>query len=192
MPFGVDAIPLTIPWSTLEPGSGGFDPAIVALLNEGMTFYRGAGLHVMLSIPAIDTVANLVPSDLAGDALDSPAVTARAQAMVAEVLAQCGTELEYLVLSNEVDINLADGSPTWAQLDALTAAEVAKVKALRPDVQTGISVTSSALSSTAPNGSAVSALDANDVAFVTYYGPAISAAHRPRGSRPTCRRSSAP
>src|ERR1700733_2304290 len=141
-PFGVDAIPLTIPWSTIEPGSGGYDMAVVTLLNDGMTFYRSQGLHVVLSIPAIDTVSNLVPSDLAGDALDSTAVTTRAQAMVTEVLAQCGSELEYLVLSNEVDVNLADGSPTWAQLDALTAAELATVKTLRPDVQSGISVTS--------------------------------------------------
>jgi hypothetical protein len=169
MPFGVDAIPLTIPWSTIEPGGSGYDMAIVTLLNDGMTFYRNQGLHVILSIPAIDTVSNLVPSDLAGDALDSTAVTTRAQAMVAEVLAQCGSELEYLVLSNEVDINLADGSPTWAQLNALTAAEVSKVKTLRPDVQTGISVTSSAVLASPPNGSAIAALEANDVAFLTYY-----------------------
>ncbi|HEX4453735.1 MAG TPA: hypothetical protein VH143_22850 [Kofleriaceae bacterium] len=168
-PFGVDAIPLTIPWSTIEPGGSGFDMSIVTLLDSGMTFYRSQGLHVILSIPAIDTVANLVPSDLAGDALDSTAVTTRAQAMVAEVLAHCGSELEYLVLSNEVDINLADGSPTWAQLDALTAAELAKVKALRPDVQSGISVTSNALVSSPPNGAAIAALEANDIAFVTYY-----------------------
>jgi hypothetical protein len=168
-PFGVDAIPLTIPWSTIEPGSGGYNMAVVTLLNDGMTFYRNQGLHVVLSIPAIDTVANLVPSDLAGDALDSTEVTTRAQAMVTEVLAQCGSELEYLVLSNEVDINLADGSPTWAQLDALTAAELATVKAQRPDVHSGISVTSNALLSSPPNGAAIAALEANDVAFVTYY-----------------------
>jgi hypothetical protein len=168
-PFGVDAIPLTIPWSTLEPGSGGYNMSVVTLLNDGMTFYRSQGLHVILSIPAIDTVENLVPSDLAGDALDSTAVTTRAQAMVTEVLAQCGSELEYLVLSNEVDINLADGSPTWAQLDALTAAELATVKTLRPDVQSGISVTSNSLVSSPPNGAAIAALEANDVAFVTYY-----------------------
>jgi hypothetical protein len=169
MPFGVDAIPLTIPWSTIEPGGSGYDPAVVEELNEGMTFYRSVGLHVMLSIPAVDTVAVLVPSDLGSDALDSPVVTARAQAMVSEVLAQCGSELEYLVLSNEVDINLADGSPTWAQLDTLTAAEVSQAHALRPDVATGVSVTSGALLSVPPNGSAVAALEANDVAFVTYY-----------------------
>jgi hypothetical protein len=169
MPFGVDAIPLTIPWSTIEPGGSGYDMAVVALLNEGMTYYRSLGLHVMLSIPAVDTVAVSIPSDLGSDALDSTEVTTRAQAMITEVLAQCGSELEYLVLSNEVDINLADGSPTWAQLDALTAAEVTKVKALRPDVQSGVSVTSSALLASPPNGSAVAALEANDVAFLTYY-----------------------
>jgi hypothetical protein len=168
-PFGIDAIPLTIPWSTIEPGSGGYNMAVITLLNDGMTFYRSQGLHVVLSIPAIDTVSNLVPSDLAGDALDSTAVTTRAQAMITEVLAQCGTELEYLVLSNEVDINLADGSPTWAQLDTFTAAEVTTVKSLRPDVKSGISVTSDALVSSPPNGAAIAALEANDVAFVTYY-----------------------
>ncbi len=169
MPFGVGVIPLTIPWSTLEPGGSGFDMATVNLLNAGMTYYRSVGLHVMLSVPAVDTVAVLIPSDLGSDSLDSPTVTARAQAMITEVLAQCGTELEYLVLSNEVDINLADGTPTWAQLDGLTAAEVERVHTIRPDVKTGVSVTSSSLLSSPPNADAVAALHANDVAFLTYY-----------------------
>jgi hypothetical protein len=166
-PFGVGVVTLTMPWSVIEPGSAGFDQDSVDLLAFGMSYYAMHGVKVMLSIPAIDTVANLVPSDLATMKLDSPMVIARAEAFVAEVLAQCHGELAYLVLSNEVDINLGDGSPTWSELDALTAAMAAKAHALRPDVKTGISVTASAL--LAPNADAIAALEANDLAFVTYY-----------------------
>src|SRR5882762_1004465 len=82
------------------------------------------GLHVMLSVPIVDTVATLLPSDLAaqGAKLDSPAVIARAEAMVTEVVSHSGSELAYFVLSNEVDINVADGEPTWAQVETLIAA----------------------------------------------------------------------
>jgi hypothetical protein len=167
--FGVGAIQLTIPWVALEPDGNGFDQNEVGLLQFGMSYYNQHGVHVVLSIPVVDTVGTFVPSDLAGQKLDSPAVIARAEAMVAEVLAQCGPELEYLVLSNEVDINLADGTPTWPELDTLIAAMAAKAHALRPDVATGISVTASSLLSTPPNLDAVTAIAANDVAFVTYY-----------------------
>jgi len=166
-PFGVGEIALTFPWSTLEPGSAGFDHDALSLLQFGMSYYAQHGVHVMLSIPVVDTVSVFVPSDLAGAKLDSPAVIARAEAFVTEVLAQCGGELDYLVFNNEVDINLADGTPTWTELDALTAAMATKAHALRPDVKTGISVTANALIT--PNANAQAALAANDVAFVTYY-----------------------
>jgi hypothetical protein len=160
-------VQLTIPWSALEPDGNGFNQDEVGLLQFGMSYYHQHGVHVLLSIPVVDTTAVYVPSDLAGQALDSPAVIARAEALVTEVLAQCGTELEYLVLSNEVDINLADGAPTWAQLDAMIAAMASKAHALRPDVKTGVSVTAGALLT--PDANAIAALAANDVAFVTYY-----------------------
>jgi len=167
--FGVGAIQLTIPWVALEPDGNGFDQNEVSLLQFGMSYYHQHGVHVLLSVPVVDTVGTFVPSDLAGQKLDSPAVIARAEAMVGEVLAQCGPELEYFVLSNEVDINLADGTPTWSELDTMIAAMAARAHALRPDVKTGVSVTAGSLLSSPPNADAVAALAANDVAFVTYY-----------------------
>jgi hypothetical protein len=166
-PFGVGVVTLTLPWSTLEPAGNGYDQDMIDLLQFGMSYYAMHGVHVLLSIPVVDTVSTFVPSDLATAKLDSPAVLARAEALVEKVLAQSGSELEYLVFNNEVDINLADGTPSWSELDALTAAMVAKAHALRPDVKTGISVTSNAL--TTPNANAIAALATNDVAFVTYY-----------------------
>jgi hypothetical protein len=168
-PFGVSAIQLTIPWGTLEPDGNGFDQNTVSLLQFGMSYYKMHGVHVVLSVPIVDTVGTFVPSDLAGAKLDSAAVVARAEAMIAKVLAQCGPELEYLVLSNEVDLNLADGTPTWAELAALVTALAAKAHALRPDVKTGVSVTAGALLSSPPNADAVAVLADSDVAFVTYY-----------------------
>jgi len=143
--FGVDAIQLTFPWVTFEPDGTGFKDEVLGFFEAGMTLYRNRSLHVVLSVPIIDTVATLVPSDLAGKRLDSPEVIARAEAAIAALLARSGSELAYLVLSNEVDIHLAQGAPTWAELDALTGALAAKVHQLRPDVRTGISVTAGSL-----------------------------------------------
>lgn len=168
-PFGISAVQLTLPWSALEPDGTGFDQSTVDLLKFGMSYYAQHHVHVVLSVPVVDTVATFVPSDLAGSKLDAPAVIARAEALVDKVLAQCGGELEYLVLSNEVDINLADGTPSWSELDALTAAMAARAKVLRPDVKTGVSVTAGALMSSPPDADAVAAIGAHDVAFVTYY-----------------------
>jgi hypothetical protein len=165
--FGASVIPLTFPWSTLEPDGQGFDANAVAFLNFGMGYYHDHGMRVVLSIPVVDTVSTFVPSDLVGQKLDSAAVIARAQAFVTEVLAQSGPELEYLVLSNEVDINLADGNPTWTELAALTSAMATTAHTLRPDVKTGVSVTASAVLGN--NVNALAALHASDVAFVTYY-----------------------
>jgi hypothetical protein len=165
--FGAGVIPLTFSWSTLEPSGQGFDANAVQLLQFGMGYYHDHGLRVVLSIPVVDTASTFVPSDLAGQKLNSAAVIARAQAFVTEVLAQSGPELEYLVLSNEVDINLADGDPTWTELAALTSAMATTAHALRPDVKTGVSVTASAVLSN--NVDAIAALDASDVAFVNYY-----------------------
>ena len=167
--FGVDAIQLTFPWVTFEPDGTGFKDEVLGFFEAGMTLYRNRSLHVVLSVPIIDTVATLVPSDLAGKRLDSPEVIARAEAAIAALLARSGSELAYLVLSNEVDIHLAQGAPTWAELDALTGALAAKVHQLRPDVRTGISVTAGSLARVPANPDVLAALAGHDVAFVTYY-----------------------
>lgn len=167
--FGVDSIQLTFPWTAFEPDGNGLDPQVMAFFEGGMTFYRGKGLQVLLSVPIVDTVATFVPSDLAGQPLDSPAVIARAEAMIAAVIARTGGELRYLVLSNEADINLGDGAPTWAELNALTAALAARVRAQRPDVKTGISITAESLIHVPVNSSAQAAVARHDIAFVTYY-----------------------
>jgi hypothetical protein len=167
--FGVDSIQLTFPWTAFEPDGHGFDDQVLGFFEGGMTFYRGKGLHVVLSVPVVDTVATFVPSDLAGKPLDAPEVIARAQVMIGEVLARSGSELDYLVLSNEVDINAGDGTPAWSEVDALTAALAAKVHLLRPDVHTGISISASALIHAPVNADAVAAIGKHEVGFVTYY-----------------------
>ncbi|MEZ4365047.1 MAG: hypothetical protein R2939_02025 [Kofleriaceae bacterium] len=173
-PLGVDTIQLTLPWSWLEPTAGAAD---YDLLAYGLGAYAERGLSVLLSIPIVDTVSTFVPADLDGVALDDPALIARAEAMIAEVLARAGDELAYLVLSNEVNINLdniADPTvraATWAALETLTDALAAKVEALAPAVKTGISVTSGALDpdSGRYSAAAAAAVDDDEVAFVTYY-----------------------
>src|SRR4051812_2047863 len=64
--FGVDAIQLTFPWTAFEPDGNGLDDQVLGFLDAGMAFYRDRHLHVLLSVPIVDTVATFVPSDLAG------------------------------------------------------------------------------------------------------------------------------
>lgn len=167
--IGAHGIQLTLPWSFLEPSEGTRD---LSLLQVGLQFYRDRGLTVVLSIPTVDTVSLLLPEDLrsrieAGTlTLDDPEVLGRYEAFLDAVLPLMGDEVRYLVMANEVDIHMS--SRPQAYRDAFTgffAAGLARVRAARPDIGAGLSVTY--------NGMADAPLQevarTGDAVFLTYY-----------------------
>lgn len=166
---GVGSVTLTLPWSVLEPDEGQLEGSTPAF---ALPFYRDQGVEVQMSIPIIDTVAAMLPADLAAGyaagalALDAPAIETRAKKMLDAVLASAGTELRYLDISNEVDIYLSGRPPEeWDALGRLMTALIAHVHGKHPAIQLGISVTFAGMSEA--RAAAITA--GHDVRFVTYY-----------------------
>lgn len=161
--IGVGAVQLTFPWSALEPTANAID---VSFLQFGMDFYRAQGVKVVLSIPTLDTVAKLVPPDLASTPMDDAQMIARFETLLDAVLAVCGTELEYLVIGNEVNI-LLDGAvqADWDAFEVFVNAGVAHAHSVTPGVLVGISLADKELPDTRVND----LVAGTDVFFGTYY-----------------------
>jgi hypothetical protein len=166
---GVGLTQLTMPWAVLEPTAGALD---VSFLAFGLGFYRSAGVGVLLSIPVVDTIEFLLPADLDASVengtlrLSDASVVARFEALLDALLAVAGTELDYLCLSNEVDIALGPKPDSvWSDLRVLLDAGIARIHAVRPDVQIGASATFGGLSD--PRLTILTRR--HDVRFMTYY-----------------------
>jgi hypothetical protein len=161
--IGASAVQLTFSWQGLEPTANQID---VSFLEFGMGYYRDQGVEVVLSIPTLDTVAKLVPPDLAGTPMDDAQMIARFATLLDEVLAVCGDELAYLVIGNEVNINL-DGAPPadWDAFKAFVDAGVAHVHSVKPGVPVGISLADGEL----PDARVNTLVSGTDVFFGTYY-----------------------
>jgi hypothetical protein len=161
--IGSSAVQITFPWRVLEPTAGQRD---LEFLTFAMGYYRDRNVTVLLSIPTIDTVEKMFPADLMALAMDDPAVIARLDSLLDDVLALSGVELTYLVIGNEVNIYLG-GRPQseWDAYENLVTAAVAHVNAVRPSVEAGLSVSFGGLSD-----ARLPALTAGtDVRYVTYY-----------------------
>ncbi|MFO0552256.1 MAG: hypothetical protein U0271_27970 [Polyangiaceae bacterium] len=166
---GVGATQLTLPWVVFEPDAGTHD---FSLSDFAIPYYADKGLSLLLSIPTVDTVARLVPQDLAA-ALESGAarwsdgdVIARFAAVLDGALASAGDKLDYLVVGNELDVFFASKTQAeWDEFAVFVGAAVDHVHASHPDILVGVSVTlAGVLDPRLP------ALTANsDVRFVTYY-----------------------
>lgn len=160
---GAGAVQLTFAWQALEPTANQID---VSYLAFGLSYYRDRGMQVVLSIPTLDTVAKLVPPDLASVPMDDAQMIARFATLLDEVLAVSGTELAYLIIGNEVNIHL-DGSAQadWDAFKTFVDAGVAHVHAAKPGVPVGISLHDGELPDTRVN----TLVSGTDVFFGTYY-----------------------
>ncbi len=162
---GANTVPLTMAWSTLEPTAGQMN---LAWLQMALDFYRSQGLVVMLSVPTIDTLSRLLPADLMHLPIDHPQVIARFETLVDQVLDVAGSETQFLILANEFDLYMQHhplDAGNWQGLESFVAAGVARVRARRPDVLAGASISSSNIGTAPIDGIVL----ASDALFATYY-----------------------
>jgi hypothetical protein len=146
MAIGVHGVTPTLPWSVLEPSPNQIDTTWAQAIN---LVYRPRGVEVMLTIPTIDTVSVLAPSDLAPAltagtlAFDDPSVIQRFQAVLAQLLADLdpSVKLPYLLVGNEVNIFLADKpDSTWLAYGKFIDAARTSIKSQRPETMVGVNI----------------------------------------------------
>jgi hypothetical protein len=177
MSIGVKGIPPTLSWSVLEPTPNKPETTWVSAMNS---VYVSRKVKVMLTIPTIDTVTLLVPTDLTqalelgpsggGLAWDDTYVKARFENLLNAVLdaADPNLDLPYLLVGNEVNVYLA-GKPdsVWQAYRGFIEAAKSVIQKKRPKTQVGVNV-----SYNGPKGAEakIAALNTNmDVCFVSYY-----------------------
>ena len=173
MTIGVKGIPPALPWSLLEPTPQSIDASWINALNLA---YAPRALHVMLTVPTIDTVSLLVPSDLSSGldsgalAFDDPSVIQRFQAVLDQVLktADPKLSLDYFVVGNEVNIYLATKPDAfWQSYKVFIDQARSFIQSKRPNTRVGINV---AFNGAASQKAKIQALMGNqDVCFVSYY-----------------------
>ncbi|MCC6899376.1 MAG: hypothetical protein IT377_10405 [Polyangiaceae bacterium] len=177
MGIGVRGIPPTLSWSVLEPTPNKPETTWVSAMNS---VYVSRKVDVMLTIPTIDTVSVLVPSDLTqalelgpgagGLAWDDTYVKARFENLLNAVLdaADPNLSLKYLLVGNEVNVYLAaKPDSVWQAYRGFIEAAKTVIQTKRPKAQVGVNV-----SFNGPKGldAKIAALNTNvDVCFVSYY-----------------------
>ncbi|MBN4059211.1 hypothetical protein JYT22_01005 [Endomicrobium sp. AH-315-J14] len=160
---GSSVIPLTLAWVVLEPTKGERD---LSTLSFAMDYYRDRDLTVLLSIPTINTVAKLLPTNLKNLPINNTKVLARFANLLDDVLAISELELTHLVIGNEVNVYLGDKSQAeWDAFETFVSAGTSHVNETRPEIEVGISVTFGGLAE--PRLAALTA--STDAHFITYY-----------------------
>lgn len=145
---GVQALNLTIDWSSVETaadaGADGGDAGITYfnpnLHIANLVFADSA--KVSFAFRAVDTTGPSFPADLAGKALDDPALVARYNAAQDYVFGEIpDLKLSMYVIGNEVDLPFGADAAKWTAYKAFFDATAAHARELRSDVKVGTVVT---------------------------------------------------
>ncbi|MBM3505494.1 MAG: hypothetical protein FJX65_16695 [Alphaproteobacteria bacterium] len=187
---GATAIPLSLPWSALEPRAGAFDDEA---LKGALELYRRAGLRVLLSIGIADALGRQVPADLVRVRWNDSRMISRLQGFLGRLLALTEDELDYVILGHELDSYLATQPREWDDLRALADRVRTSVRQARPQAKFGVALTLGGLDDRAQRLTA-----SHDVVAITHYvvpraepgdparlpGPILDQALTFAGSRP--------
>ncbi|MGC4023681.1 MAG: hypothetical protein QM734_17845 [Cyclobacteriaceae bacterium] len=108
--LGIDVIPLTLPWNTLETNSG-FDFSSLDIIDY---YYPLNNIKVSLNITPIYAIARAVPSDLQSKTFNDSVVIARFKVLLDSVQ----TRLKHTIINNfiiglEVDNYLNANASEW-------------------------------------------------------------------------------
>jgi hypothetical protein len=174
--LGVKVYPITLIWGALlEKTPGTIDDSWFKLVHD-VTAPRG--MSVAVSIPIVDTVSILAPSDLAPKledgttALDDAAVIARYEKVLDSMYASFGAspKVEWLVISNEVNVYLS-GEPEvrWDALRKFFESIRTYVKGKHPETTVTMSVTFGGLTDAAQRPKVDALTAAADAVMTTYY-----------------------
>lgn len=133
---GVQATHVYLQWADVEKEPGIYDWAVADFLIDLPAL---AGLRLSLVINFIHTsLPGPMPPDIVGRPFADAEYVARAAAFAAAVAERYATELDYLALGNEVNIFFATHPDEQTPYLAAWRAMRAAVRAVRPELPTGI------------------------------------------------------
>jgi hypothetical protein len=163
---GARCVTLSLNWTTLEPSPGRYDDS---LLDIADSFYPARKMNVIVTLRPIDTDRIQMPSDLAGDAFDSPVVIARFEKLLDNVFAHTRhLAIAAIAVGNEVDASLGTDQAAWSRYERFYDAEALYIHKNRPGTPVGVVTTFGGL--TGPHRNRISILNgASDVVLATYY-----------------------
>ena len=178
--IGVHAVPITLPWSVLEPAAadGGAPVIDTSLFVDLAAVYGARALSLLVSIPLVDTASVLAPPDLAPQlaagtlAFDDPSVVSRYEKLLDAMFAAFGSKVEvsYLLVANEENLYLSSKPATqWTALanfyDAIKAYELTK----QPSVTVGMNLSFGGLLDPAQKSKLTTLFTTSPDVFVSYY-----------------------
>lgn len=152
---GVQTASVTFAWDDIERpfDAGAADAGAADAAAPPPTTLFNPGLHIMnlvladrrleatLAIEAFDVGGSRAPADLAGRALDDPAVTARYEALLDYVFSQIrDTPITALLVAKSADVWLEAEPKRAPALAAFIGRVAAHARVLRPGLQVGFTV----------------------------------------------------
>ena len=162
---GVSAVPLLLPWKSLETAPGVYDGTLLDIVNA---YYPATSIRVSLTIAALNTNVNELPSDLSTLPFDHPTVLARFRQLLDFVFARIpALDLVSLNIGNEVDASLS-GAVEVGRYATFYAAAADYARSKRSGLLVGVVVSFTGL--TGPDKALFQSLNASsDIISVTYY-----------------------
>ncbi len=117
---GIDCVPFTMQWSSLEQ-NGSYDPQ--GLLDDLNGFYGMEPVSLSLCLSPIAANRRDLPADLMQTAFDDAAMIGRFERLLDTVHAHlAATNLRYLLIGNEVDLYFSLHPEEWSAYSAFCAA----------------------------------------------------------------------
>ena len=133
--LGVDMMASPFKWADLEPSAGKFH---LDKLREDLRNQANLGLTPVLTIQTIDTDKRTVPTDLAADDWNSEKMLARERALLTAVAKVLPSNLNAVMLGNEVDGYLSSHQSQIGGYVRFLAEGRATLKRIRPELQVGV------------------------------------------------------
>jgi hypothetical protein len=136
---GMQEIKLFYNWNMLENGPEQYNDNLIALIDQ---FYPAWGLPVHLTLAPIHTNQSVVPSDLAGLALDNPQVIGRYKALLDYVFSHLtNVQIMSLNIGSEMDVFLGTNETLWLEFHNFYQQTSAYARTLRPGIMIGCEAT---------------------------------------------------
>lgn len=163
---GASATSLSLYWDEGDSkGNYNHDPDWPSIANS---YYPYKNIGLILSIPVIDTIADRRPSDLKHLSFDDPAVIARFESYILQVLTNLReTQIYAISIGNEVD-GVLQSQQDWDEFGRFFAAARDIVRQIAPHSTIGFTVTWQGVSGR--NAERISRINTHaDAFFVNYY-----------------------
>jgi len=178
--IGVSVVPITLPWSTLEPAApdGGTSEIDTSLFADLAAVYATRPVALLISIPLVDTASVLAPPDLAPQltsgalAFDDATVIARYEKLLDALFVTLGSNVKvpYLLVANEENIYLASKPDSqWTALANFYASIKSYLGTHEPSVTVGMNLSFGGLLDATQKAKLTTLFAASPDVFVSYY-----------------------